>query len=441
MDRRPPVDVWSPSAAAPSGQTTLPPPPYHPGVRRVQSAHAQQQSPGASAAFGGRAFVAANNALTLASAGEYGAEGARMIDSLRADKARLEVEIVRLKGLQLTCSAPAAAGGTSSAPAPLPAAAAASAPPTASLDAKVSECITSLAAYVEAISRFGQQQQQQRRMNQISSAFGGGGGGGASSSSAYVGGASSSSSSSSSAAGEPPAPTYRWEILTPALRALAETEGLMLAYKPISLFRGLHEAEEDDFHPRLLCAQQKREEQEGEYSSSEEFKRDVEEERRAAQERRVAMDTYKNRKALHTDSSVVIRALGQAGSLTALIAGHASGRFSSVPPTYRPTRSFTSLPQIAERRYASAAGGAGSRGGGERIGTTIMVTFEEGAGLLIGVNMNYERLFPGGGLGKIGDHEFVFIGPCIKLDAVRVMRWSPSYGEQMGGNRYGHTFA
>ena len=62
-------------------------------------------------------------------------------------------------------------------------------------------------------------------------------------------GGGASSSSSSSAHGEPQVPETSWRILTPALRALAEREGLLLACEPISLFRGVHPEEEADIHP------------------------------------------------------------------------------------------------------------------------------------------------------------------------------------------------
>ena len=110
-----------------------------------------------------------------------------------------------------------------------------------------------------------------------------------------------------------------------------------------------------------------------------------------------------------------------------LVAGHANWQYRDDQPTNRPTRSFTSLPQFADRRYASGPEAGGGRGYGERYGTSIMATFEQGDGILVGVNMNHERLFPGASLTHIRDHEFVFIGPYISLDAVRVMHWNPSY--------------
>ena len=178
-DARP--TVISPTAAAPAAQTTLPPPPFHPARRQ----NAQQQSPGVSAAFGGRAF---GGALTLASAGEYGDNGARMIDTLRADQARLVAEIAQLKteNLRLLASAPAAAVGGSSSAAAHAAGATAPALPNDTLDAEVYSYLANLFAYIAAMGPIRQRQNFQPQYGSgggSSSRGGGAGGGGASSSS------------------------------------------------------------------------------------------------------------------------------------------------------------------------------------------------------------------------------------------------------------------
>ena len=416
-DARP--TVISPTAAAPAAQTTLPPPPFYPARRQ----NAQQQSPGVSAAFGGRAF---GGALTLASAGEYGDKGARMIDTLRADQARLVAEIAQLKteNLRLLASAPAAAvGGSSSAAAH----AAGATAPIDTLDAEVHSYIVSLSDYIAAMGPIRQQRHFQLQY---------GSGGGSSSRGGGAGGGGASSSSSSSAHGEPQVPETSWRILTPALRALAERERLLLACEPISLFRGVHPEEEADIHPSMLRAPPQMRGEEDD-SDGAEAQKDMAALRGREQRDRVRADHFKTRNAFHSDVAVVIRALGLAGSLTSLVAGHANWRYRDDPPSTRPTRSFTSLPQIADRRYASGTEDGSGRGYGKRTGSSIMVTFEEGDGLLVGVNMNHERLFPRAPLTHIRDHEFVFIGPFINLDAVRVMRWHPQYQGQMGGNRYG----
>jgi hypothetical protein len=376
----------------------------------------------------------------MASVRDYGNQGARLINALRADQALKEAEIAQLRAAQECMETemaqlrakylrpmnpvPAAAVGGSSAAA-LASAASAPALPIDPLDTEVSSCLSTLSTYIAAMSPFRLPHGKSGSSSSSSGEGGGGGGGGA------------SSSSSSSTYGEPQVPETSWRILTPALRALAEREKLLLAREPISLFRGLHPQEEADIHPSLLRAPPQMRGKEDD-SDGAEAQRDMAALRRREQRDRVKADHFKTRSAFHSDVAVVIRALGLAGSLTSLVAGHANWRYRDDPPSTRPTRSFTSLPQIADRRYASGPDDGSGRGYGERTGSSIMVTFEEGDGLLVGVNMNHERLFPRAPLTHIHDHEFVFIGPYISLDAVRVMRWHPQYEKQMGGNRYGH---
>ena len=203
----------------------------------------------------------------------------------------------------------------------------------------------------------------------------------------------------------------------------------------------MHPEEEDDIKPARLCAQRQEALHAESESDSGEALRFQAARREGEQQNRILADRFKKHRAFCSETAVVIRSLGLAGSLTRLIAGHASWHFKTEAPSARPTRSFTSLPQIADKRYSmdkTAVHSAGAAGHGDRTSSTIMVTFEQGGGLLVGVNMNHERLFPSEPLTHIRDHEFVFIGPHINLDAVRVLRWHPQYTDQTGGNRYGH---
>jgi len=323
-------------------------------------------------------------------------------------------------------------GGSSSAAAHAAAASAPSLPIAfdSALDAEVLAYLLKLSTYIEEMERFKKLQNSQPK-------YGGRGGGGGG------GGASSSSSSSSNAFSrcEPQVPKTEWRILTPALHALAKRERLLPTRKPVSLFRGLHAGEEADIAPTNLKAQPQMRGDEDD-SDGKEAQQDMDDQRELEQCNRVEADHFRSRSAFRTDASVVVKALGAAGSLTKLIAGHANGLYSACLPSDRPTRSFTSLPQIAEHFYAREPKDGGGSGKRPRKSSSIMVTFHQGDGLLVGMNMNHERLFPRESLTHIGTHEFVFIGPSINLDAVRVIRWHPQYDrfeKQMGGNRYGHS--
>ena len=410
------------------------------------------QSPGVAAAMGGGAPPPRESASgplgsvqTMASPGEYGFVGSLTINSLRTEVALLKAEVARLRN-----EFPVGAAASAPPPAAVlqPAGASAAAPPVASMPAEVTLFLAKLTAYMQAMQLHKEDAERTRWRN--SSGAGRGGHGGSrmghsggdftvyAGSGGGGGGSGSGGAGSSTSAVEPAAPVCTWKVLIPALHALARQEGLLTTRTPISLFRGLHPEEEDDIKPSRLCALLQ-ETGPGTDSDGEEALREQAARREKEQRNRILADRFKKHRAFCSDTAVVIRALGLAGSLTRLIAGHASWQYKSEAPSARPTRSFTSLPQIADNRYAkdyTAVHSEGAAGHGYRTSSTIMVTFEQGDGLLVGVNMNHERLFPGAHLTHIRDHEFVFIGPHINLDAVRVMRWN-SEG-QMGGNRYGH---